>query len=98
MPLARRLPKRGFNNSNYEKGFQIVKVGDLNKFDAESVVDYQALLDRGLVSRKCRFVKLLAGGELDRKLTVKVDKVSAQALKQVEKSGGSVEILKVREK
>lgn len=93
MPLARRVPKRGFNNSSYEKKCQIVKTGDLNRFEEGAVVDFDALLEKRLISRKIRFVKLLSGGDLTVKLQVKVHRVSRQAARQVEQAGGTLEII-----
>ncbi len=93
MPLARRIPKRGFNNRRYEKSCQIVKTGDLNRFEEGAVVDFDALLDRGMVNRKSGFVKLLSGGELNVKLQVRVHRCSKQAAEQVKKAGGTLEII-----
>jgi large subunit ribosomal protein L15 len=91
MPLHRRLPKRGFNNL-FRKEYAIVKVGDLNRFEAGATVDREALVAGGLVGKKAAAVKLLADGELDRALTVKVDKASAAAVGKVEAAGGKVEV------
>jgi large subunit ribosomal protein L15 len=93
MPLARRLPKRGFNNTRYGKVFQTVSTGDLNGFEAGTIVDYEALLSRRLVDGKTAFVKLLAGGELTKKLTVKVHRASRKAREEVKRAGGALELL-----
>ncbi len=90
MPLHRRLPKRGFTNI-FRKEYAIVNVGDLNRFEAGSTVDRDALVASGLVKKNAAAVKLLANGELDRALTVKVDKVSGSARSKVESAGGKVE-------
>ena len=90
MPLHRRLPKRGFTNI-FRKEYALVKVGDLNRFEAGTTVDREALVASGLVKKKAAAVKLLADGELDRALTVKVDKASAAARSKVEAAGGTVE-------
>src|SRR5512147_2656251 len=74
MPLQRRLPKRGFR-SIAPKRFAIVKVGQLDRFEAGATVDLAALVGAGLV-RAGRPVKLLADGELTKTLTVRVDKAS----------------------
>jgi len=91
MPMQRRLPKRGFTNV-FRKEWAIVNVKDLNRFPAGSVVDGDALRVEGLVRRGAAGIKLLGGGEVDRKLTVKVDRASKAAVGKVEAAGGSVEV------
>jgi large subunit ribosomal protein L15 len=93
MPLARRIPKRGFNNTRYEKSFQIVNLRDLTGFDDGDVVDFDGLLSNGLVNRKTRFVKLLGKGEIKKKLHVKVNRISKKAQEALESAGGTVEII-----
>ena len=93
MPLARRIPKRGFNNFQYEKAFQIVNIRDLERFKDDDVIDYEFLLTQGLVNRKVKFVKLLGKGALTKKLHIKVHRASKQAVAAVEKAGGKVEIV-----
>ncbi len=95
MPLFRRLPKRGFNNKNFRKFYTIINVGELNGFKDGSAVDLEAVLGTGLVSKNKRsgLFKILGDGELKKKLTVKVDAISASARKKVEDAGGSVEVL-----
>ena len=90
MPLQRRLPKRGFTNI-FKKEFAIVNVKDLEVFEADAVVDRDSLVARGLIGRKHDLVKVLGTGELSKKLTVKVDKVSAAARGKIEAAGGKVE-------
>tara|TARA_Y100001968_G_scaffold250977_1_gene236128 strand:+ start:4285 stop:4725 length:441 start_codon:yes stop_codon:yes gene_type:complete len=92
MPLTRRLPKRGFNN-RWAKHIAIVNVGDLASFEKDAVVDIQALQDKGLVSKVGDGVKLLANGDLEVALTVRVHKVSGSARSKVEAAGGTVELL-----
>jgi large subunit ribosomal protein L15 len=90
MPLHRRLPKRGFNNI-FKKEYTIVSLESLNNFDNGSVVDVQTLIDAGLVKNNA-LVKILANGELNRSLTIKVDHVSQGAKEKIEAAGGSVEV------
>ena len=90
MPLIRRIPKRGFNNA-YGADYAEVNCGDLNRFADGETVDVARLQSSGLVRRLGDGVKLLGGGELERKLTVKVDRVSASAKAKIEKAGGTVE-------
>jgi len=92
MPLARRLPKRGFFNP-HRITFQIVNVGVLSAFEAGATVDTEALLALGLIRRNGGGVKLLAQGEAPKNLTVKVQRVSGSARKKIEEAGGSVELI-----
>ena len=93
MPLARRIPKRGFNNSQYENSFQIINLRDLERFSEGDVVDYETLLAQRLVNRKDGYVKLLGKGEITKKLHVKVNRASKHAVEAVERAGGKVEII-----
>jgi len=93
MPLARRIPKRGFNNSRFERQFQVINIRDLAGFNDDDVIDYKVLLSRRLVNRKPQFIKLLGHGELDKKLHVKVNRISQKAREAVEHAGGDVEVL-----
>ncbi|UCG20072.1 MAG: 50S ribosomal protein L15 [Deltaproteobacteria bacterium] len=90
MPLQRRLPKRGFHNP-FRKVFAEVNVRDLEVFAPDSVVDEELLRQRGLVKGQFAGVKLLGSGEIDRPLTVKVDRCSAGARQKIEAAGGKVE-------
>ena len=95
MPLSRRVPKRGFNNKKFSKEYQVINVGDLDKkFNDGDTVNYESLLEKKLISRKIKYVKLLGDGSLSKKLTVMVNKVSEKARETVEKAGGKVEIIK----
>jgi large subunit ribosomal protein L15 len=91
MPMQRRLPKRGFTNI-FRKVWSVINVKDLNRFPADSIVDAEALLAEGLVKRSSTGIKLLGGGEVDRKLTVKVDRASKAAVEKVLAAGGTVEV------
>jgi large subunit ribosomal protein L15 len=93
MPLARRIPKRGFNNKRFANAFQTVNIGALENFDEGERVDYSALLKQGLVDRKNNHVKLLGGGTLTKKLHVCVNRASKKAVADIEKLGGTVEII-----
>ena len=92
MPLARRVPKRGFNNI-FAKPLEAVNVSALNKFKSGSKVDVNKLLDAGILT-KCKYgVKLLGNGNLTKKLTVKANAVSESARKKIEEAGGKVEVV-----
>lgn len=91
-PLFMRLPKRGFTNVN-RKEFAIVNVEDLNKFEANTVVDFEALKAAGLVKKELDGLKILGNGELSVALTVKANKFSASAVKAIEAAGGKTEVI-----
>ncbi len=93
MKVARRVPKRGFNNQ-WAKSQFIVNVSDLNaKFQDGDTVDPQSLRDRGLTRGKADGVKILGDGELTKKLTVKAHKFSESARAKITAAGGTVETL-----
>ncbi|HJO25191.1 MAG: 50S ribosomal protein L15 [Myxococcota bacterium] len=93
MPMARRLPKRGFHNL-FRKTYQIVNVGVLAVFGDGASIDREVLVARGLVNAKRGGVKLLGEGEAPKNLKVKVHQVSAGARKKIEEAGGSIEVVK----
>ena len=92
MPLARRLPKRGFTNI-FRVEYQVVNVGQLGAFAAGSEIDPEHLRGKRLVRRKRRPVKVLGKGEITRALTVKVHAVSEAARRKIETAGGTVELI-----
>lgn len=91
MPLQRRIPKRGFRNP-FRKEFAIVQVKDLNRFEAGTIVDIPSLREAGLVNDVKDGVKLLANGEVNRPLTVKVNRASQAAARKIEAAGGTLEV------
>jgi len=90
MPLHRRLPKRGFKNI-FKKVYAIVTLDHLNLFENGTVVDNGALVEAGIIKQGV-LVKVLANGELEKSLTVKVDKVSQGAKEKIEAAGGTLEV------
>ncbi|MGE4649725.1 MAG: 50S ribosomal protein L15 [Myxococcota bacterium] len=92
MPLARRLPKRGFYNP-FRTLYRIVNVGSLSAFEAGSSVDPAALEAHGLIPHGRDGVKLLGEGDAPRELQVKVHRVSAGARAKIEAAGGKVEVI-----
>ena len=92
MPLYRRLPKRGFTN-HWAKEYAEVNIKDLNRFENDTVVDFELLLQSGLVKQVKDGVKVLGNGELEKKLTVKAEKFSKSAAEKIEKAGGKVEVI-----
>ncbi len=93
MPLFRRLPKRGFSNAIFKKEFAVVNVSALNAFDAGATVSPAELFARGLIGKLNEAVKILGNGEIDRALTVKVQKFSKGAAEKIEKAGGKAETI-----
>ena len=92
MPLVRRLPKRGFNNI-FAKPLDGLNVSVLDKFEDGAVVDVQAILDAGIIS-KCKYgVKFLGNGEVTKKLTVRAAAFSETAKQKIEAAGGKAEVV-----
>ena len=99
MPLFRRLPKVGFNNTIFKKVFTVVNVSDLEGFENGAVVDLAAVLQKGLTSKEkqSNLFKVLGDGNLTRKLTVKADAVTSTARTKIEQAGGTVELIAQRQ-
>ncbi|MBI3269231.1 MAG: 50S ribosomal protein L15 [Planctomycetes bacterium] len=93
MPLIRRLPKRGFNNKRFARKVAAVNLRDLNRFDANTTVNPEALVRAGLVKHVFEWVKILGEGVLDRPLTVAAHRFSEDAVLKIQKAGGKVEWL-----
>lgn len=89
MPLYRKLPKRGFTNPD-KITYQIINLGQLNAFEDGATVDAAALRSRGLIGSIKKPVKLLALGDLERRLTVAVDRASAPAAEAIAAKGGTL--------
>lgn len=92
IPLIRRLPKYGFTN-NFKKEYTIVNVESLEKFDNDTVVTPELLLETGIISKIENYgVKILGNGTLTKKLTVQAAKFSKSAQEIIEKAGGKIEV------
>ena len=92
MPLARRIPKRGFNNI-FAKPLTAVNVSELNAFDNGTVVTAALLEEKGII-RDCKYgLKVLSNGELTKKLTVKAAAFSGSAKAKIEEAGGKAEVV-----
>jgi large subunit ribosomal protein L15 len=96
MPLIRRLPKRGFNNTQFGIVYAPVNLGDLEKLAVSGVIDEKVLRTEGLVNGTWDGVKVLGMGEFSKKLSLKVNAISASAREKIEKAGGSVELVVAR--
>jgi large subunit ribosomal protein L15 len=94
MPLTRRLPKRGFNNSMFAVCYEIVNLNQIEeKFNNGDVVNRETLVEKGLVKGNKDGIKILGNGDITKKLTVEADKISASAEKKIKDIGGQVRIL-----
>ena len=93
LPLYRKLPKRGFNNYRFGKKYSIINVQSLNKFNDGEVVDSAALLAMGIINNVFDGVKVLAEGDITKKLTVKAAVLSASAKEKIEAAGGKTEVV-----
>ena len=91
-PLFQRLPKRGFTNIN-RKEFAIVNLEALNRFEEGTEVTPELLIETGVVSNEKSGIKILAKGNIEKKLTVKAHKFSSSAKEAIEAAGGSAEVI-----
>ena len=90
-PLYRRIPKRGFTN-HFAKEYAIVNVGDLERFDDNTVVNAELLLSEGIITKELDGLKVLGNGNLSKKLTVVASKISDSAKTKIEAVGGKIEV------
>ena len=91
-PLFQRLPKRGFTNIN-RKEYAIVNLDTLNQFEDGTEITLEFLREQGVVSNLKAGLKVLANGEIDKKITVKAHKFSAAAKEAIEAAGGKTEVI-----
>jgi large subunit ribosomal protein L15 len=92
MPLARRVPKRGFNNI-FATRYATLNVSDLERFEDGAVVNAEVLLSKGLLKKTLDGVKILGNGEISRKLTVQASAFSESAKQKIEGAGGKAEVI-----
>lgn len=93
LPLYRRLPKRGFSNYKFKIKYAVINVSDLNRFQDGTVVTPELLKDCGLLKKQLCGVKVLGNGTLEKKLTIKANKFSSEAVSKIEKSGSTLEVI-----
>jgi len=92
MPLARRVPKRGFNNI-FAKPLTAINLASLNKFKSGATVDVEQLIEAGII-KNCEYgLKVLGNGTLKKKLTVKATAFSESAKSKIEEAGGKAEVV-----
>ena len=94
MPLYRRVAIRGFSNYPFKKEYVCINVGQLEaKYADGETVNKESLIAKGFISKKsATLVKILGNGDITKKLTVEVEKVSASAKAKIEKAGGTVKV------
>ena len=93
-PLYRRLPKRGFNNKRFRHEYAIINLSSLSKFfkDGDTVTP-EILKERGIIKKSLTGIKVLANGELDKKLTIKAHRFTSKAVTKIESAGGKAEVI-----
>lgn len=92
MPLARRLPKRGFTSRNRIE-YAVVNLGQLGEFEANAVIDIDALRAKGMVKKGMNLLKILAHGECEIAFTIRAHKFSKAAIDKITAAGGQVELV-----
>lgn len=92
MPLARRLPKRGFTNI-FAKTYAVINVSDLNSLRSGSIVTAEKLIEAGIIHKAFDGLKVLGRGEITKKFTVKAVKISSSAKEKIEAIGGKIEVI-----
>ena len=91
MPLYRRVAKKGFSNYPFKKEFYVVNLAMLEtKYSDGETVNKESLMQKGLLRKGSLYVKVLGTGDITKKLTVDVDRISASAKKKIEKAGGTI--------
>ena len=94
MPLARRMPKRGFSNFRFAVKYEVVNIADLEeRFEAGTEIDAAALSELRLISGSDKPVKILGVGEISKNLTVRANAFSASAVKKIDAAGGKAEVI-----
>jgi ribosomal protein L15, bacterial/organelle len=91
LPLYRRLPKRGFNNI-FAKHYATVNVSDLNRFEDGETINLEVLMAQRIIRKPLDGLKVLADGEITKKLTVEAKVFSASAKEKIEAAGGKAEV------
>ena len=89
MPLYRRVPMRGFNNSNFQKSYEIVNLSDIGKIKVKNI-DSEVLFKNGLISSNFVPVKILANGDIKKAYNVTASSFSKSAIEKIEEACGKV--------
>ena len=94
IPLVRKLPMRGFNNYTFKKQYAVVNVGDLEMFEANSVITQELLYENRVIGKIMPYgLKVLGDGELTKPLTIQAAKFTKSAQEKIEKVGGKAEVI-----
>ncbi len=92
-PLYRRIPKRGFNNKNFETKYAVINLSDLDVFQDGDVVTPEVLKEKGIIKKQLSGIKVLGNGELAHKITIKAHRFSSAAVTKIESKGGKAEVI-----
>ncbi|MDD4187875.1 MAG: 50S ribosomal protein L15 [Bacilli bacterium] len=92
-PLFRRLPKRGFNNKRFKVEYAVINLDDLNRFNDGDVITPEVLKEAGIIKKELAGVKVLADGELTKKITIKAHRFSSRAVTKIESAGAVAEVI-----
>ena len=94
MPLYRRLPKRGFNNYDFEKRYTTINLDRLEGFEDNAEITAEILKDAGVIKKiEKDGLKILGGGEISKKITIKANKFTKSAIEKIEAAGGKAEVI-----
>lgn len=92
-PLYRRVPKRGFNNKRFTTVYAVINLSDLNRFNDGDTVTPELLKELGIVKKQMAGIKVLANGNLEKKVNVKAHRFSSKAVTKIEEKGGTAEVI-----
>ena len=93
LPLFRRLPKRGFTNAMFKTTYAVLNLDDLNKFEENTEITPELLKEMGILKNQLDGVIVLGQGKLEKKLTVRANKFSSVAKREIEAKGGKAEVI-----
>ena len=91
--LFKRLPKRGFNNAKFRKEYAVINLSDLNRFEDGTEVTPELLIETGIIKKPLAGIKVLANGNLEKKVNVKAHRFSSKAVTKIEEVGGTTEVI-----
>ena len=93
MPLYRRIAHRGFSNYPFKEEYAVFNLTEIEaKYESGETVDKESLIKKGILKKARSLVKILGDGNVTKKLTINVDKISASAKEKIEKAGGTVTV------
>jgi large subunit ribosomal protein L15 len=92
MPIAQRMPKRGFNNKRFRTAYEVLNVGDLERLAANGEVNPASLSEAGRIKKSAK-LKILGEGQLNKSLTVLAHRFSKSAEEKIVKAGGKIEVI-----